>query len=106
MCKIIEENAVDSVETYLANKPASSKLKKNLQPLESIHQQIIEIISPVTESKKSNGDMASSSPHQQEPGPSNGTTNADVAMEDALPDADGQDKSNQAKQEPGVIVLE
>ncbi|KAJ0620818.1 hypothetical protein HanIR_Chr01g0001721 [Helianthus annuus] len=38
MCKIIEENTVDSVETYITNKPASFKLKKNLQPLESIHQ--------------------------------------------------------------------
>ncbi|KAI7747238.1 hypothetical protein M8C21_002030 [Ambrosia artemisiifolia] len=106
MCKIIEENAVESVETYMANKPASYKLKKNLQPLESIHQEIIKIIPHVTENEKSNGEVASSSPHQHEAGPVNGTANADVAMEDALPDADGQDKSNQETQGSGVIVLE
>ncbi|KAI3509061.1 hypothetical protein L1887_24087 [Cichorium endivia] len=33
MCKVVEENAVDSVEAYMAN-----KLKKNLQPLEAKQQ--------------------------------------------------------------------
>lgn len=106
MCKVIEESAVDSVESYSTNKPASFKLKKTLQPLETIHQEVTKILSPVTETKKSNGDVANSSATQHEAGPANGTTNADVVMEDALPDADGQDKSNEEKQGDGVIVLE
>ncbi|KAJ0793911.1 hypothetical protein HanOQP8_Chr01g0034401 [Helianthus annuus] len=81
MCKIIEENTVDSVETYIANKPASFKLKKNLQPLELIHQEIIKTISPVIKTEKRNGDVATSSPHQHEPGPVNGTATADVYEE-------------------------
>ncbi|MFS7990805.1 hypothetical protein Hanom_Chr11g01063241 [Helianthus anomalus] len=100
MCTVVGENAADAVETYLAKKPADLKLKKNLQPLVAIHEKITKIVSPVIESEKSNGDVASSSPHQHESGPVNGAANADVAMEDA----DGlQDKSND---EPGVIVLE
>nr|GEV04428.1 CHD3-type chromatin-remodeling factor PICKLE-like [Tanacetum cinerariifolium] len=106
MCKVIEESAVESVESYSTNKPASFKLKKTLQPLETIHHQVTKILSPVTETEKSNGDLANSSPTQHEAGPANGTTNADVVMEDALPDADGQDKSNEEKQGDGVIVLE
>ncbi|KAK9068358.1 hypothetical protein SSX86_012470 [Deinandra increscens subsp. villosa] len=101
--RYLEGNAVDSVETYMAKKPAGLNLKKNLQPLEAIHEKITKIISPVIENEKSNNDVASSSPHQQESGPVNGTTNADVAMEDA--DAH-QDKSNEERQGPGVIVLE
>ncbi|XP_076940431.1 CHD3-type chromatin-remodeling factor PICKLE-like [Bidens hawaiensis] len=86
MCTLVEENA-------------SLELKKNLQPLETIHEKITKIISPVTETEKSNGDVASSSPHQHESGPVNG----DVKMEDA----DGhQDKSSEEKPGPGVIVLE
>ncbi|KAL9994330.1 hypothetical protein Hdeb2414_s0926g00961551 [Helianthus debilis subsp. tardiflorus] len=81
MCKIIEENTVDSVETYIANKPASFKLKKNLQPLESMHQEIIKTISPVIKTEKSNGDVATSSPHQREPGPINRTVTANVYEE-------------------------
>ncbi|MFS7909322.1 hypothetical protein Hanom_Chr01g00093231 [Helianthus anomalus] len=109
MCKIIEENTVDSVETYIANKSASFKLKNNLQPLESIHQEIIKTISHVIKTEKSNGDVASSSPHQREPGPVNGTANADVKMEDVFPDVkmeDGQDESKPETHGSGVIVLE
>ncbi|KAI3737951.1 hypothetical protein L2E82_27969 [Cichorium intybus] len=83
MCKVVEENAVDSVEAYMANKPAGFKLKKNLQPLEAIHQQVSKILG----NEKSNGDV---SQHEV-----NGTTNADVAMEDG-----------EERRSPGVIVLE
>ncbi|KAL8214582.1 hypothetical protein R6Q57_004031 [Mikania cordata] len=103
MHMILEENAVDSVETYLAKKPAGLKLKTNLKPLEAIHEQITKIVSPMTENEKSNDDMANSSPHQHESGSVNGTTNDDLAMEDA----DGnQNKSDEKRQGSGVIVLE
>lgn len=84
MCKIVEENAVESVEAYVGNKPgAGLKLKKKLEPLEGIHEQVSKILG----NEKSNGDV---SQHEV-----NGTTNtADVAMED------GEGRS------PGVIVLE
>ncbi|MFS7962189.1 hypothetical protein Hanom_Chr08g00723751 [Helianthus anomalus] len=42
---------------------------------------IIKTISPVIKTKKSNGDVATSSPHQHEPGPVNGTATADVYEE-------------------------
>ncbi|KAF5820363.1 hypothetical protein HanXRQr2_Chr01g0001381 [Helianthus annuus] len=38
-------------------------------------------ISPVIKTEKSNGDVATSSPHQHEPGPVNGTATADVYEE-------------------------
>ncbi|KAL4560242.1 hypothetical protein LXL04_032392 [Taraxacum kok-saghyz] len=74
MCKIVEENTVDGL-----------KAKKNLQPLETIHEQVSKILG----NEKSNGDV---SQHEV-----NGTANAnaDVAMEDA-----------EERQSPGVIVLE
>ncbi|CAH1442278.1 unnamed protein product [Lactuca virosa] len=84
MCKIVGENAVESVEAYVGNKPgAGLKLKKKLEPLEGIHEQVSKILV----NENSNGDV---SQHEV-----NGTTNtADVAMED------GEGRS------PGVIVLE
>nr|XP_043610939.1 CHD3-type chromatin-remodeling factor PICKLE [Erigeron canadensis] len=107
MCKVVEENALDSVESYMANQSATFNLKKNLQPLETIHQEVCKILTPIkTENEKSNGNVASSSPPQRKTGPANGTANTDVAMEDRLPDADGHDKSNEKRQGDGVIVLE
>ncbi|KAJ9559392.1 hypothetical protein OSB04_014006 [Centaurea solstitialis] len=110
MCKIVEENALDSVEAYLANKSAGFKLQKNLQPLEAIHEEVGKILSSVeaaegiTGNEKSNGDVAGSSPGQHEGGPVNGSRNdgggGDVAMEDV----DGED--NKANEGAGVIVLE
>ncbi|XP_024982833.1 CHD3-type chromatin-remodeling factor PICKLE [Cynara cardunculus var. scolymus] len=108
MCRIVEENAVDAVEAYMANKSTGFKLRKNLQPLEAIHEEVGKILSTVqadgvTGNEKSNGDVASSSPGQHEGSPVNGSRNdgGDVVMEDG--DGDGDDKSNEGH---GVIVLE
>lgn len=110
MCKTVEENAVDSIDAYLSNKPAEIKPKNNLQPLETIHQELTKILSPIkTENTNanSNGDVSTSNPPpQHEPGPVNGTTTTDVVMEEALPNTDGQHKSNDESQGGSVIVLE
>ncbi|CAK9161664.1 unnamed protein product [Ilex paraguariensis] len=47
MCKVLSENAHDSVEAHLGNKPAGHQLRKNLVPLEAIYQDINRILSPV-----------------------------------------------------------
>ncbi|KAL6955086.1 DNA helicase [Sarracenia purpurea var. burkii] len=47
MCKVLGENSYESMETYLANKPAGFQLRKNLLPLETIYQHINRILSPV-----------------------------------------------------------
>ncbi|MFS8033609.1 hypothetical protein Hanom_Chr17g01571591 [Helianthus anomalus] len=84
LCKAAEEisaAACDDKPNRLAVGRLYNDLKKNLQPLESIHQEIIKTISPVIKTEKSNGDVATSSPHQHEPGPVNGTVTADVYEE-------------------------
>ena len=47
MCKVLLDNANESVEAYLANKPAGFQLRKNLLPIETIYQGINRILSPV-----------------------------------------------------------
>ncbi|PSS01091.1 CHD3-type chromatin-remodeling factor PICKLE like [Actinidia chinensis var. chinensis] len=47
MCKVLVDNANESVEAYLANKPAGFQLRKNLLPIETIYQGINRILSPV-----------------------------------------------------------
>lgn len=50
MCNVLEENAYDSVEAYMASKPVGVNLRKNLLPVESICQDICQILSPVQQS--------------------------------------------------------
>ncbi|PSS11200.1 CHD3-type chromatin-remodeling factor PICKLE like [Actinidia chinensis var. chinensis] len=47
MCKVLVDNANESVEAYLAKKPAGFQLRKNLLPIETIYQGINRILSPV-----------------------------------------------------------
>ncbi|CAL5429429.1 unnamed protein product [Camellia sinensis] len=53
MCKVLGQNANESMEAFLANKPAGFKLKKNLFPLETIYQDINRILSPVQQDSSS-----------------------------------------------------
>ncbi|CAL5404261.1 unnamed protein product [Camellia sinensis] len=53
MCKVLGQNANESMEAFLANKPAGFKLKKNLLPLETIYQDINRILSPVQQDSSS-----------------------------------------------------
>lgn len=46
ICKVVEANAHESVQTCLTNKPASLTLRKNLYPLETICEDINQILSP------------------------------------------------------------
>ncbi|XP_052209681.1 CHD3-type chromatin-remodeling factor PICKLE-like [Diospyros lotus] len=57
MCKVVGENANESLEAYLANKPAGFKLRKNLLPLETIDTDINRILSPVQKSCSSEQQM-------------------------------------------------
>ncbi|XP_057510054.1 CHD3-type chromatin-remodeling factor PICKLE-like [Actinidia eriantha] len=47
MCKVLVDNANESVEAYLAKKPAGFQLRENLLPIETIYQGINRILSPV-----------------------------------------------------------
>ncbi|CAL5353401.1 unnamed protein product [Camellia sinensis] len=53
MCKVLGQNANESMEAFLANKPAGFKLKNNLLPLETIYQDINRILSPVQQDSSS-----------------------------------------------------
>ncbi|CAL5324934.1 unnamed protein product [Camellia sinensis] len=51
--RVLGQNANESMEAFLANKPAGFKLKKNLLPLETIYQDINRILSPVQQDSSS-----------------------------------------------------
>ncbi|KAI8547605.1 hypothetical protein RHMOL_Rhmol07G0208400 [Rhododendron molle] len=53
ICKVLKENTDESVEAYLANKPAGFQLRKNLLPLETIYEDINRILSPVQQHSSS-----------------------------------------------------
>lgn len=53
MCKVLKENASESVEAYLAKKPAGFQLRKNLLPLETIYKDINRILSPFQQDSSS-----------------------------------------------------
>ncbi|KAG5225209.1 CHD3-type chromatin-remodeling factor PICKLE [Salix suchowensis] len=46
MCMVVEQNVHESVQISLTNQPASLKLRQDLQPLKTIHEQINQILSP------------------------------------------------------------
>lgn len=46
MCKVLAENVHDSVQTYLANQPASLQLRQKLLPIQAICENISRILSP------------------------------------------------------------
>ncbi|KAI7995163.1 CHD3-type chromatin-remodeling factor PICKLE [Camellia lanceoleosa] len=53
MCKVLGQNANESMQAFLANKPAGFKLKKNFLPLETIYQDMNRILSPVQQDSSS-----------------------------------------------------
>ncbi|CAI9772930.1 unnamed protein product [Fraxinus pennsylvanica] len=62
MCKVLTENAQDSVAAHIANKPASLNLRRNLAPLEAFNQEINHILSTAsTEDEKAKVEIPSSS---------------------------------------------
>ena len=46
MCMGVEQNVHESVQISLTDRPASLKLRQDLQPLKTIHEQINQILSP------------------------------------------------------------
>ncbi|KAJ6354727.1 hypothetical protein OIU77_005351 [Salix suchowensis] len=46
MCTVVEQNVHESVQISLTNRPASLKLRQDLQPLKTIYEQINQILSP------------------------------------------------------------
>uniref|UniRef100_A0A6N2KIW4 CHD3-type chromatin-remodeling factor PICKLE n=1 Tax=Salix viminalis TaxID=40686 RepID=A0A6N2KIW4_SALVM len=46
MCMVVEQNVHESVQISLTDRPASLKLRQDLQPLKTIHEQINQILSP------------------------------------------------------------
>ncbi|XP_057959148.1 CHD3-type chromatin-remodeling factor PICKLE-like [Malania oleifera] len=46
MCKVLADNVHESVQTYIASKPAGLKLRKNLLTLETIYKDMNRILSP------------------------------------------------------------
>ncbi|KAJ6295378.1 hypothetical protein OIU78_023405 [Salix suchowensis] len=46
MCMVVEQNVHESVQISLTYRPASLKLRQDLQPLKTIHEQINQILSP------------------------------------------------------------
>ncbi|KAK9280656.1 hypothetical protein L1049_014353 [Liquidambar formosana] len=63
MCKVLSENAHESVQTYLTNKSASLKLRENLFPLEAISEDINRILSPVQQTTPTS-ELPTSNPGQ------------------------------------------
>ncbi|KAL2534409.1 CHD3-type chromatin-remodeling factor PICKLE [Abeliophyllum distichum] len=62
MCKVLTENAQDSVEAHLADKQASLNVRRNLAPLEAFNQEINHILSPASiEDEKAKVEKPSSS---------------------------------------------
>ncbi|CAA2986759.1 CHD3-type chromatin-remodeling factor PICKLE [Olea europaea subsp. europaea] len=62
MCKLLTENAQDSVAAHIANNPASLNLRRNLAPLEAFNQEINHILSPASRGdEKANVEKPSSS---------------------------------------------
>jgi len=49
MCKVVEENPMDLVQTSLAREPAELHVGKNFQPLETICKDINRILTPTQE---------------------------------------------------------
>ncbi|OAY53615.1 CHD3-type chromatin-remodeling factor PICKLE [Manihot esculenta] len=47
MCNVLEQNVHESIQTSLIDKPASLKLKQDLLPLETICEQMNQILSPL-----------------------------------------------------------
>lgn len=66
MCNVLEENVHDSVEAYLASKPVGFKLRKSLLPVESIYQDICQILSPVQQNSSGVGHSSSSTPKRDD----------------------------------------
>lgn len=46
MCNLLEQNVHESIQTSLTNQPASLKLRQDLRPMETIFEQINQILSP------------------------------------------------------------
>ncbi|KAL9338729.1 hypothetical protein Peur_067744 [Populus x canadensis] len=66
MCTVLEQNVHESIQISLTNQPASLKLRQDLQPLETIYEQINQFLSP-SQQKSSTSEQATlgSSKHVQ-----------------------------------------
>ncbi|CAI9759692.1 unnamed protein product [Fraxinus pennsylvanica] len=62
MCKVLSENALDSVAALTPDKPECLNLRRNLAPLEALNQEINHLLVPASrEDEKANAEKPSSS---------------------------------------------
>jgi chromodomain-helicase-DNA-binding protein 4 len=66
MCTVLEQNIHESIQISLTNQPASLKLRQDLQPLQTVYEQINQFLSP-SQQKSSTSEQATlgSSKHVQ-----------------------------------------
>lgn len=96
MCKILEENSKDSVEAYLAYKPISFQLRKNLHPLEGIYQNISRLLSPAE------GDQQPDAVGPGSPSVPRGDEQSSLATDTLVLDADVATDTRVPKTESGL----
>lgn len=131
MCKVLSENAPDSVKAYTSDELASSKLRENLFVLESLDQKMSGILHPEKDDQKE--DVVKCSPSSAAGGDlgtensdatesrlergkstslSDGATNVSfstsgtgpVSSSNGATDADMAEKEDEGTDEPGVVM--
>ena len=113
MCKVLAENVHESVQSYLANQPASLQLRKKLLPLEAICEDINRILSPQLQNPATSEQTVlgsnqqslaeaptsvagSSSPSIQQQDDQRPSAEQDTEMRDALTKSDPRKDSSQS----------
>ncbi|KAI4337260.1 hypothetical protein L6164_015699 [Bauhinia variegata] len=86
MCKIIEENAMESDQTALAREPAEVKMLNNLLPLETISKDINRILTPTQQNSENKSEAVTH-------GDVGGSTFSSIPQDDSKPDNTVDDKS-------------
>lgn len=80
MCKVVEDNVHESVQTFYSDSPASHKLRKNLIPLENAFESITRILTPESGDPPKSEDPVVG-PGQQSKAESSKTTSASLTQE-------------------------
>ncbi|KAJ8751693.1 hypothetical protein K2173_025859 [Erythroxylum novogranatense] len=90
MCNIVEQDVNESIQTSLSNQPASAQLKQNLQALETINDQMNQVLAP----------------QLKNPSHSEDTEMEDITKESYSDAPASADPSSAKKSGSGVIVLD
>lgn len=80
MCKVVEDNVHESVQTFYSDSQASHKLRKNLIPLENAFESITRILTPESGDPPKSEDSVVG-PGQQSKAESSKTTSASFTQE-------------------------